>query len=474
MLKPSLFFFAALAALLVTGPSMHAEVVTTTLIRVADLPGTDGASPKVPRGGILQVGNDLWFMTADGGSYTLPGAIVTYNLTSHAFTTQYSFGVANPADITTTRYDGFDPAKTTLFQAPNGTMYYSTSFGGQSTTSADGNNGGVIGSFNPATVSSVGVKPLWSGAIVPTTSPNNLTYATPIYIPTATGGYVYFNTYQGGSAGNYGTVQRMTLDTNGDVVLVGGKTSETIIDFIGTNGKQAQGGMLLADGKIYIATSSVAGATAPYTTLNPVLQRIDAQTGAVEILSTNWTTGGASLAYSKPIYDPVRHAIYSVTLGGTAAQGIGGILKWDLQSSGPLAQSFLPNSRDLASGNFADPILFGNSLYYVKQSSGSGDLSGGQIWRYDLETFGLSLVANIKDQLGVASSQSGSLSKVTENGVESLYFLTASDTNLAVGSNNGALFKLAITAAPEPGSLTLLAMGLGLFGMRRKRSLPIT
>jgi hypothetical protein len=54
-----------------------------------------------------------------------------------------------------------------------------------------------------------------------------------------------------------------------------------------------------------------------------------------------------------------------------------------------------------------------------------------------------------------------------EDGVESLYFLTAEDTS---GTNLGALYKLEISQVPEPGSIALVllgGLGFGLVRMRR-------
>lgn len=453
----------AVALVALTSASVRAENIITTLQRVADLPVSgagstqterESYSPRAPRGGLLQIGNELWFMTSDGGEYIDTGAIVSYNLQTKLFTTQHSFGLSDPSNPATARYDGYDPEKTTLVRAPDGTVYYAAKYGGgDPRVAADKTNGGVIGSFNPSTVQSQGVNAVWF-ASAQNFMPRNLAYSTPIFIPTAGGGAsIYFNTYAGGATTNpttdLGTVQKLTLDISGNLV-----SQTQVVTLTGPNGKQTQGGLLQVGSKLYFATGTAASAS-------PTLQVIDtANNDAVTVLSTTWTTGGNSGGWSKPIYDEERNAIYSLTLG-SATQG--GILKWDIQTS---QQSILLNSRDGSGGNFADPILLGDSIYYVKQSSGSGDNSGGQLWRYDLDTSTLMLLYNLKDYLGKASSQSGSLSKVVENGVESLYFLTAEDTN---GSNMGALFKLSVTPAPEPGSALLFAVGGLLVGFRRIR-----
>ena len=432
-------------------PSAQAEAVQTTLTKVADLPFTRvGESPESPRGGILQVGDDLWFTTYAGGENSI-GAIVSYNLVSGTFTTQHSFGLPDPSDPTQARYDGFAPWKTTLTQGTDGRIYYATQYGGASWT--NGNNGGAIGSFDPNTVASTGVKTVWSGAVA-TNQPRNLGYTSPIYVPSAGGGAsVYFNTYAGG-ASDWGTVQKVTLDASGNPT-----GSTQIIQLVGGNstpntGRQTQGGLLLAGNKIYYTTASTAGGA------SATLQVLDTTTDQVSVLSTNWLAGSAG-AWNTPLYDAERNSIYSVTLSG-------GILKFDLTDGLADPQSLLPNSADGSGGNFADPILFGDAIYYVKQASGSatGDNYGGQIWRYDLESENIQLLYNLKDTFGLASNQSGSLSVVIENGQEVLYFLTASDRTTGTTDQFGALYRLEVIAVPEPGVVGLVIVGLALCGAR--------
>lgn len=451
----SKFFPAALSVFLSYAIGLapaFAEAVVTELTKVADLPtaGSGGAvtSPQSPRGGILQVGNELWFTTFGGGENSV-GAIVSYDLENGTFATEHSFGLPNPGQPTQARYDGYQPMKTTLTMGDDGRIYYAAQYGGASWTT--GNNGGAIGSFDPATVQSSGVNVVWSGAVA-TNQPRNLGYTSPIYVPVTGGGAsVYFNTYAGGNS-DWGTVQKLSLDAGGNPTGV-----SQVIQLTGSNstpntGRQSQGGLLLVEDKIYYSTASSAGGALP------TLQVLDTTTDQVTVLSTTWTTGGNNGAWSTPIYDSERNAIYSLALTG-------GILKWDLTTGVLDPQSLLPNSSDGATGNFADPILFGDSIYYVKQSSGSGANSGGQIWRYDLDDENIELLYNLNAYGGTASSQSGTFSVVTENGQDVLYFLTAADT---VGSNFGALYRLEITVVPEPGTAGLLALA-SLLVFRRSR-----
>jgi len=99
----------------------------------------------------------------------------------------------------------------------------------------------------------------------------------------------------------------------------------------------------------------------------------------------------------------------------------------------------------------------------VKQASGSAANSGGQIWRYDLESENIQLLYNLKDAFGIASAQSGSLKIGAEDGREFIYFLTEKDSQ---GDGFGALYRLDIVAVPEPGVMGLLLVGLGLCGRR--------
>ncbi|CAN5524450.1 hypothetical protein BH09VER1_BH09VER1_50620 [soil metagenome] len=432
------------------------EAITTTLTKVAELPlsgsGGSATSPQSPRGGILQVGNELWFTTYSGGEYSL-GAIVSYNLETGVFTTEHSFGLPDPTNPATARYDGFSPWKTTLTLGADGLIYYATQYGGASWTT--GNNGGAVGAFDPATVQTTGVTTIWSGQVA-ANQPRNLAYASPIYIPQAGGGAaVYFNTYAGGSQ-DWGTVQKVTLDASGQPTGATQITQLTGSNSDPNTGRQAQGGILNVNGKLYYTTASTAGGAAA------TLQVLDTATDTVSVLSTTWTTGASNGGWSTPVYDSERNAIYSLALSG-------GILKWDLTTGVVDPQSLLANSADgVAGSNFANPILFGESLYYIKQAQGTGENSGGSIWRYDLESEYISLVYNLKDFGGKASSQSGTLSIVTENGVSALYFLTADDTT---GDSFGALYRLDVAVVPEPGTWGLCALGLALtaLGWRRRR-----
>ena len=215
------------AAIGIVMGSLGISQATWTVEKVADLPSFGGATADNPRGGILQIGNDLWFTTFGSGANS-DGAIVSYNLTSGNFTLQHSL----------TGLDGLNPYKTTLAQGADGRVYYAAQYGGTGWVS--GNTGGAIGSFNPTTVQSSGVSVLWSGV---TAGINQLSYTTPVYVPVAGGGAsVYFNTYGGGSAG-FGTIQKLTLNSSGVV------TATTQISQLtgGGTGKQAQGGLVLAE-----------------------------------------------------------------------------------------------------------------------------------------------------------------------------------------------------------------------------------
>ena len=426
-------------ALGVTGAD--AEIVSLQLSKVADLPvsGSSGGvtSPQNPRGGILQIGNDLWFTTYGGGENSV-GAVVSYNLGNGAFTTRHSFGLPDPSNPLSARYDGFWPWKTTLTLGADGLVYFAAQFGGVSWTG--GTNGGALGSFDPATVQSAGVKVLWSGSTAG--GVGNLGYAIPIYIPGAGGAAsIFFNTYAGGSK-NWGTVQKLALDATGNPTGV-----TTVVDLNGPNGKQSQGGLLLKGDKLYYAASGT-NATASST-----LVEVNTTTNVTTVLSNTWftayntangskTTGG----WSTPIYDATRNAIYSLGLSG-------GILKWDFTTG---TQSLLPNSGDGGATNFADPVLFGNSIYYVKQGSGTvGSTSWGTIWRYDLESQQVSSLYNLYDFGARSTNQSGKLNVVVENGKEVLYFLTDRG-----GANDfGSLFRLEIAKLEPPGKITLALDG---------------
>lgn len=299
-LRKGLLAFALLAF---SFHAVRAGQVQATVTKLADLPniGVAGESPQNPRGGTLQIGDDLWFTTYAGGE-NLVGAIVSYNLVSGQFTTQHSFGLPDPSQPIQVKYDGFSPGKTTLTMGSDGRVYYAAQWGGASWTNGD--NGGAIGSFDPATVATTGVTVLWSGAVV-SNQPRNLGYTSPIYVPNGSGGAsLYFTTYAGGSS-DWGTVQKLTLNASGAV-----SGSSQVTQFVGASstpasGRQPMGGMLYINGKIYYTTGSAAASA------TSTLQVIDVATDQVTVLSNTWTTGGNLGGYSAPLYDAERNSIYT-------------------------------------------------------------------------------------------------------------------------------------------------------------------
>jgi len=425
--------------------SLQAGPIQAELTKVANLPLWNGDAiytPQSPRGGILQLGDELWFMTYSGGLHSV-GAIASYDMVTQDFTTQYSFGLPDPMNPWTARHDGNNPWKSTLIEAQDGTLYYTTTWGGVSNTGLT--NGGAIGIFDPVSGTASVV---WSGGTAGN-EPRTL-YNEPVYLRQGTQDVFYFSTFAGGSAGSgsagWGTVQKVVVE-NG--VLI---SSVEVSDLWADSGaRQPQGGLVLVGDKIYFTTASAAGGAVP------TLQMVDTATDMVTVLSDTFTTGGNNGGWNTPIYDPAREAIYSVALSG-------GILKWDINTS---LQSILPNSADGGAGNFSDPILFGDSIYYVKQGTNVAT-NGGSIWRYDLQEEELIKLFDLQDYGAAAASQSGSLSLVWENGQEVLYFLTAASD----GSNFGALFRLEIQALPipEPSAAWLLMAAGTAWVLRRGRN----
>jgi len=442
-----------------------AEQVSTVLTKVADLPvlgsGPYAASesPQSPRGGILQIGNELWFTTNAGGAYTV-GSISTYNLETGVFELKHSFGLLDPLDPATAKHDGYAPFKTTLELGNDGRIYYTTQWGGANWnggTNGTLNNGGVVGSFDPATVQTTGVKVHWNGGAA-SPNPRSVMNGT-IYVPRAGGeASLYAITNAGGGEGAFGTVQKIDLDASGNTAAVTQLTT-----FTSTNGKLPQGGLLYVDdpadayyGNMYFATPSYKADG----TINPTLQTFNINTNQVSVLYDDWDSLGVSTSgfgYNTPVYDPLREVLYVVSLKD-------GIYQWDLQTS---TASKLPNSgsgtvNDGGGNNFADPILFGDSLYYVTQTD------EGYLYRYDLELQQVFKLYDLKDYDAFASGQSGSLSVVVEDGIEYIYFLTGGKVN-TTEDNLGSLFRLQVSAIPEP-SIALLVAGTGVFfALRRRR-----
>jgi hypothetical protein len=447
---PAVLFLATLG-------TIQAENVETTLTKVADLPlvgsGPYAASetPQSPRGGILQIGDELWFTTYSGGAYTV-GTISTYNLVTGVFDTKHSFGLLDPSNPSTARHDGYNPFKTRLELGTDGRVYYSTQFGGANWnggTNGTSNNGGAVGSFDPATVKTSGVTVHWnagSASPAPRTIMNGAIYVS----RSAGAASLYAITNSGGGADAYGSIQKIDLDSSGNTSTVTQLTA-----FTTTNGRLPQGGLLLVDDKIYYSTTASAGGA------NFTLQSIDINTNQVAVLYDDWDSLGVSASgfgYNTPVYDPLREALYVVSLRD-------GIYKWDLETS---TASRLPNSgsggsnSDGGANNFADPILFGDSIYYITQTS------NGSIYRYDLDLQQVFKLYDLPEYGGRASNQSGTLSIVVEDGREYLYFLTAASD--AATNNFGSLFKLEITPVPEPSTIAfLVAAGTLLTLGKRKR-----
>lgn len=427
-------------------PMAFSEDVVTQLTKVADMPVFFSTSdtleaaknPSSPRGGILQMGDELWFTTYDGGVNKV-GSIVSYNLTTQSYTLEYSFGLSNPSDPATARMDGVNPWKTTLTLGSDGRVYYAAYSGGA--TAATGGNGGAIGSFDPNTVGSAGVKVLWSGNSTGS-SLRNLAYASPIYVERSGGAKDVYTLTNGGGTGGWGGIEKISLDAAGNTV-----STMVVANFTGPNGRQTQGGAVQVGDKVYFATGST-------TTASATLQVLDTTTDAVTVLSNSFrpnTSVNNNGVWSTPIYDADADAIYGVGLKG-------GILKWDITTG---VQTVLANSFDGGVGNnFADPILFGDSIYYIKQTG------SGQIWRYDMGSESIAMIYDLAAYgVTVGSNQSGTFDVVLEDGKEYLYFL-ASGGGL---NSTGALMKLEITVVPEPSSAALLVIGGVAFLVRRAR-----
>lgn len=446
-------------------PTAHSDTVSTTLTKLADLPNSGSnpsvTSPQDPRGGMLQIGDQLWFTTFAGGENSV-GAIVSYDIGGNFFTTRYSFGLPNPNSTGNVRTDGFSPWRTTLVQDPRtGLVYYAAGLGGAAYTSGlgTGSNGGAIGVFNTATVQNQGVNVLWSGG-VGTGLPRNLYYTSPILIPKSDGGSsIYINTYAGG-ASDFGTIQKLTVsapvyDQSGNMTSPGQVTAVTQVQAFTSStstpntGRQPQENMLLANGKIYITTGSTTSGAAA------TLQELDPATDTVTVLSTTWNTGSNAGGWNKPVYDPRTNSLYTVTLNQ-------GVLKFNL-STGIQETLFTATGGSVAYG---DPVLFGDSLYYMRQSTTvSGVATGGQIWRFDLQLNTSELLYSLANYGGRDSVPSGSLFVGTHNGTQALYFTTNQDT---VGENYGALYRLDVV--PEPASVGLLLAGVAVWSSRRRRT----
>jgi hypothetical protein len=441
------FYALLLAFITLATPILRAENIVTELTKVADMPSffstTDPLeapkNPSSPRGGILQMGDEIWFTTYEGGVNKV-GSIVSYNLTSNSYALEYSFGLSDPNNPATARMDGVNPWKTTLTLGSDGRVYYAAYTGGA--TAATAGNGGAIGSFNPSTVGSVGVNVHWSGD---TTGTNlrNLAYASPIYVERAGGAKDIYTLTNGGGTGGWGGVEKISLDAAGSTV-----STMVITNFTGPNGRQVQGGAVQVEGKVYFASGSTASGA------NATLSVLDTTTDVVTVLSTSFrpnTTVNNNGVWSTPIYDEDANALYGVGLKG-------GIVKWDITTG---VQSVLANSFDGGVGNnFADPILFGESIYYIKQTG------SGQIWRYDMGSESISMLYDLS-AFGVTAgaNQSGTFDIVVEDGREYLYFLTSGG-----GTNNtGALMRLEVTVVPEPGSVALVLGGLAAIVSRRGR-----
>lgn len=426
---------------------------TTEFSKVADMPAV-GSGPTYPglnaRSGILQIDNELWFTTVEGGNYPGMGSISAYDMISGQFSVKYSFGLPNPSDPTSARKDGYMSYATPVLGQGmySGQIIYATRYGGANwfnTGATNSNNGGAVGVFNPATGTST---VLWSGDNDQTnTQLPSQVHSSPVYVNNTSGQYLYFLTNQGGNLAATGTTTRgsivkLDLSTN---------TPTVVSTFSGSHfsgrpqtmpGQLPQGGgPVLVDDKIYFGSTG----TSTLNVLNTVTDQV-----------TTWAgpAGKTAGLFTTPIVDASRDAIYAVSLNQ-------GIYKWDINTG---MATTLANSTWTGTVQ-GSGILFQDSIFFVTQGTSENGVSN--LYRYDLIQEQIYLEYNLGAIAlsGFTSNQSGTFSVVNENGVDVLYFLT-----YAGGANNtGTLLRLEVTAVPEPSSLVLLASaGLGFSVIRRR------
>lgn len=432
--------------------------VETTLSKVADLPltidpGSTGTGMGGSRSDLVQVGNELWFTTREGGN-NLVGSISAYNIVTGQLSLKYSFGLGDPDDPFTVKLDGYMPFSGVVAGqgAYAGKYFYSTRYGGASYVN-DG-NGGAVGVFDPATGKTT---VLWSGTSNP--SPNQV-YAKPVYVDGGANQYLYFLTNGGGiggPSGNFGTIQKLNLTT---------QVTTQVTSFYGTAyytgsnvpsgttaGRQPQGGLVQAGSKLYFGTGTGGAQKTPTdTTGYGTLQVLDTVNDTVTVLANNIDSG----IYNTPIFDADRERIYAVTLNK-------GIYQWNINTG---VGEILANS--IGTGSvFANPILFSDSIFYVTQGGSNQNTNGGFIYRYDLELAQLFQLYDLTGlNFGTTGTQAGSFSVVMEEGMEVLYFTTS-----AGGANGaGTILRLEVTPVPEPSTMMMAALGVaGLLWRRRRR-----
>jgi uncharacterized repeat protein (TIGR03803 family) len=365
------------------------DPATNTTTKKIDLNGSNVSNGSAPVGGLIQTTNGKFYGLVSNGGANVAGALYEYDLTSNTYTRKVSFDGAN----------GSTPFGT-LMQATNGKCY------GMTSTSNTGN--GVLFEYDPLTA--VLAKKLDFQA-------------------TGNGFGPTGELAQGLNNKLYGTTSTGTpgiLFEFDPTTLVFSKK----VDFVGSNGTNAQGGVIRVGSKLYGTTTS--GGITSYG----VLFEYDLTNSAYTVKQDFDYSNTGFGANGKLTLTP-DGMLYGMTQGG-GSNGGGTIFEYNLSTD------VLTKKVDFVSTTGISPygslVLATNGKYYGL-ASGGGANNQGTLFEFDRNTNTLTA----KVDLAGASNGEYPYGGLTIAGNGKLYGMTSSG-----GANgNGVLFEF------DPSSSTL-------------------
>jgi uncharacterized repeat protein (TIGR03803 family) len=411
----------------------------TKLHDFSNLPGGAMRPYSVP----IQIGDELWFTTANGGDNGF-GAIGRWNIGASSFSTVFS------------AMDNVNGNTPQGRLARDGNLVYLTS------TRGGTGDRGVLARFDVSDpVSTYTV--LWnSPSNSPNTNPNTL-IGNPEIVDRGTHKEIYFLTRNGGTASAHGTVQKYRTDTN---------TVSLVANLPGLpDGRQPLDGGFTRVGNSLYFTTFTGGDTATNPNANNgvgTLMRLDLATDtAVTLASMPTLVPNTRFPANNPAYDPVTNALYFTT-GGTSTQP-GALMKFDLTLESLVTLTTLTDaptsSGPFPEGRFAySEVVIHEGFAYFTTIQG-GDFGGGTLNRFNLTSNTMAEIWHLGNDVNLGinwglESRGGPM--LANYGGQDYLFLLTRTGGL---SNQGTILVMAI---PEPSSAFLL-LGAGACLLIRRR-----
>lgn len=438
----SLVFFAGVGA-------TSAQVLPTNLFQLTKLHDFSDAvgGGMRPYSTAVQVGNDMWFTTGNGGDNGF-GAIGRWSFSTNSFSTEFS-AMSNVNGNT-----------------PQGSLAIDGNWAYLTSTRGGTGDRGVLARFDlsdPVNTYEV----LWdSPSNSPSTNPNTLA-GNPAVIDRGTHKEIYFITRNGGPGGTgHGTVQKYSTDTNA-VTLVGNLLGGA------TEGRQPlDGGFTRVGNELYFTTfTGGPAATGPNTPNGPgTLMKVDLTSDTVETVAIMPITAGSGstrLPANNPVYDSITNALYFTTSGTSLDPGA--LMKFDLTLESLETMTTLTSaatsSGPFPEGRFAySEVVIYDGFAYFSTIQG-GDFGGGTLNRFNLATNTMSEIWHLGNDTSLSmdwgrESRGGPV-VANFNGQDYLFILTRQGG----ADNQGTILVMAV---PEPSTFLLVAAGF-LFALLRRR-----